>query len=841
MKRKKIILITLLVLISISIVLVFFFSKTSRIKTPAIHAIPADAEFILEVFNPFETGRRNLQYRFWKLTDSIASIQSFLKDFNDLDSLIRNNEKTQEFFRETTLYISSHSFQGKTRWLFLCNINKSIKAHFIDQFIVKANKDFTLEKIETDFGTIKRMQLKDKNRFLHYALKNNIWIASMHLEQVKAALRTIEEKNGYTAQPDYQKLMKLQPENTGITLLASIKGLLSWASRTWEMETILPAMEQFSTPGHYTLEFDSLNIHAKGIHPLPETLTIESNLPEVATDWKKESRYIPAEVQTVLSYHISPNVFKQSEHAWLEKLNGCGHFLLYTDVSENYNWMILPVEEEVQGILEEICDSVITDSLMFDYPITWGTISQKEILKRLPFYALNTTWNVAANLKDRLILANSKESLVAYHQKLNRQTMADNELFLKSVQGSGQGKFSWQLWLKPIPINSSDDSYIETYKHFSFIESVCIRWSNRKELARVSAKVYFSEQQTSSIPPSWVVSLGGKITVDPIMMMGKDTSIVVASSDNILYNIHLRQGKILWKRQFNESLSSPLHLVYWSNKDIPQVLFSCGSKIYIVNADGKDASGFPVDLKLPVSIISVEKDLIVAKTVQHVLWVITPQGTSSMFSTNTTEGNYYCGKPDGELTCIWHGNNGAITVMKNQRVLFELSEWDNPISSNVFVIWNKTLTSSAIVFSDNSNQLVIRYLDKTKKPDILQRKQPTRLINYHDFNQDGSNDFLVVEENMLKIISRSNEILQEAKLPFQGSSISVKSVSGIFMLLQDRNKNLQTILNLPDLNKLPGIQIYSKIGMILSINPNKTLMFVTSDGINKLMFYQIFF
>lgn len=841
MKRKKIILIALLVLVAISIVLVFFFSKASRIKTPAIHAIPADAEFILEVFNPFETGRRNLQYPFWKLTDSIPSIQSFLKDFNDLDSLIRNNEKTQEFFRETTLYISSHSYQHQTQWLFVCNINNTIKSHFIDQFVVKANKDYSLEKIETDYGTIKRMQLSDKQRFLHYALKNNIWIASMHLEQVKSALRTIEEKNGYTAQPDYEKLMKLQPENTGITLLASIKGLLGWASRTWEMETILPAMEQFSTPGHYTLEFDSLNIFAKGIHPLSETLTIESNLPEVATDWKKESRYIPAEVQTVLSYHVSPNVFKQSEHAWLEKLNGCAHLLMYTEVSEHYAWMILPVEDEVQGILEEICDSLITDSLLVDYPITWGTISQKDILKRLPFHAIDTAWNVAAIIQNRLILANSKESIVAYHQELNRQTMADNDMFLKSVQGASQGKFSWQLWIKPIPINSSNDSSVETYKRTSFVESVCIRWSNRKELVRVSANVYFSEQQTYSLPPFWEVSLGGKITVDPIMLMGKDTSIIVTASDNILYNIHLRQGKILWKRQFNESLSSTLHPVHWSNKDIPQVLLSCGSKIYLVNADGKDVPGFPIDLKVPVSIISVEKDLAVVKTAQHELWVITPQGTSSMFSSNSSEGNYYCGKPDGELTCIWLGNNGAITVMRNQRVLFELSDWDNPISSNVFVIWNKTLAAGAIVFSDNFNQLVIRYLDKTKKPDILQRKQPTRLLNYYDFNQDGTNDFLVVEENMLKIISRNNEILKEAKSPFQGSSISIKSISGNFLLLQDRNKSLQSILNLPDLNKLPGIQIYSKIGMLQSINNNKTLIFITSDGINKLMFYQISF
>ncbi len=841
MKRKKIILIILLVLTALSVVFIFFFSKANRLKTPAIHAIPADAEFILEVYNPFETGRRNLQYPFWRLTDSITSIELFLKDFNDLDSLIRNNEKTQEFFRQTTLYISSHSYQHQTHWLFVCNINKTIKSHFIDQFVVKANKDYTLDKIETDYGTIKRMQLSDKQRFFYYALKNNIWIASMHLEQVKSALRTIEEKNGYTTQPDYEKLMKLQPENTGITLLASIKGLLGWASRTWDMETILPAIEQFSALGHYTLEFDSLNIHAKGIHPLLETLTIESNLPEVATDWKKESRYIPAEVQTILSYTVSPNVFKKSAHSWLEKLNGCAHILLYTDFTSHYNWMILPVEEDAKEILEEICDSVIIDSLIIDYPITWGTISQKDILKQLPFHAIDTTWNVAAILQNRLILANSKESIVAYHQELNRQTMTDNDLFLKSVQGTGQGKFSWQLWLKPIPINSSVESSVERNKPISFIESVCIRWSNRKELVRVSANVYFSEQQTNPIPPIWEVSLGGKITVDPILLFGKDTSIVVVASDNILYNIHLRHGKIHWKRQLNESLSTPLHPVNWSNKEISQVLFSSGNKIYLINADGKDALGFPVDFKVPVSIICVEKDLAVIKTAQNELWIITPQGTSTLFSSNNSEGNYYCGKPDGELTCIWLGNNGAITVMRNQRVLFELSDWNNEISSHVFVIWNKTLAASAIVFSDNSNQLVIRYLDKTKKPDIFQRKQQTRLLNYHDFNQDGTNEFLVVEENMLKIISRSNEILQESKAPFNGSSIFVKNFSGNFMLLQDRNKNLQTIHNLADLNKLPGIQIYSKIGMLQSINPNKTLLLVTSDGINKLLFYQVYF
>ncbi|MCX7744936.1 MAG: hypothetical protein N2167_10280 [Flavobacteriales bacterium] len=840
MKRNKIILVTLLVPLVISLVFLFFFYKVSRIKTPAIHAIPADAEFILEVFNPFETGRRNLQLPFWKLADSISSIQSFIKDFNDLDSLIRTNEKTQEFFRETTLYISSHPFHHQTQWLFVCNINKTIKSHFIDQFVVKANKDYQLEKIETDYGTIKRIQLSDKKRFLHYALKNNIWIASMHLEQVKSALKTIAEKNGYTAQPNYEKLMKLHPENTGITAITNIKGLLCWASRIWELEAIRPTMEQFSIPGHYTLRFDSLNIHAKGIHPLSELLLIENELPDVATDWNMETRFIPAEVHTTLSFHISPALFKQSDQTWLTKLHGCAHMLLYTDFSERFTWLVLPVDDEIFGLLEEISDLVIIDSLVGDYPIAWGYISQKDkdVIKQLPFHAIDTSWNVAGMLQNRLLLANSKESLYMYHRELNRQTMADNDNFIKSVQRNGQSKFSWQLWFKPFSIQTSEE-LTQNKLLASLIESVCIQWSNRKELVRVSADVYFSEQKASKTLPAWEISLGGKITTDPIILIGKDTTILVFASDNVLYNIHLREGKINWKRQFNETLSSPMQAVYWKGKEMPQALFSCGSKIYLVSADGKDAPGFPVDMKVPVSIISIVKDLFVAKTTKNELWVITPQGSSSIFNSNLSEGNYYCGKPGDELTCMWLGKNGAITVFRNQRVLFELVEWNSDIYSNVFVIWNKTLESSAIVFSDNSNQLVIRYLDKIKKPDIIQRKQPTMLLYYRDFDQDGLNDFLIVEDNFLRIINRNNEVLKEAKLPFKGASMVVKSISGNYLLLLDGNKNLQYVINLENLTPLKELRFYSKIGILQSSNSNDTIIFITSDGFNNLIFFEI--
>lgn len=839
MKKKIIVFLSLILITAISAFLIYWFSRSGRIKTPAVHAIPADAEFIVEIFNPFETGRKNLEYLFWDLTDSIPAVQSFKKDFFELDSLIRNNEKTQEFFREATLYISSHPYHDQTQWLFMCNIHSSIKSHFIDQFVVKANKEHSLDKVDTEYGVIKRIQIERGQRFLHYALKNNIWIASMHFEQVKSALQTIEEKNGYTAQPDFERLMKLQTENTGITVTASIKGLFDWASRIWDMEAVLPVVSQLSIPSHFTLQFDSLKIQAKGIQPVALTGQLEAELPELITEWKNESRFIPAESHTILSYQVSSNLFKKAESSWVQSLKGCAHSILFSDVSENHTWLVLPVEDEVPLVLNQLCDSVITDSSLANYPITWGNILQKEELKLLPFHNMNSSLNIAGIIENRLILAKTKESLLAYHKELSRQTMAERDEFIKSVQGDNNTKFSWLLWFKPMPAATLAQEETQPIHQASIIESVCVRWSNRKDLVRLSADVYFSEKRKSLIPTEWEVTLGGKITSDPLLIFDKDTSVLVQASDHILYSINARKGKVQWKRQMNESISSSIMAVNWSGNIIPQALFSCGTKVYMIDSEGKDVPGFPVDFNVPVSLISVETGVAIAKTSRNELWVINSQGKSSLFSSIPSEGTCYCGKPDGEFTCIWIGNSGAFTLFRNQKILAELPAWDQEISSKYFVIWNKTLSSSAVVFSDNVNRLVIRYLDKTKKPDIIQRNQPVILLNYSDFYQDGNKEFLVFENNLLKLINRNNEIILESASPFKTSLISVKAISGNYVLLHDRNKNKLTIVNISDLNELPGFPVYGNFGTVVSDINNKELKLIASDGLNKLLFYRI--
>lgn len=495
MKKKTIIFLSLIIfLVAMIATLVFWQSRPARVKTPAIYAIPADAEFILEIYNPFETGRKILQYPFWNLSDSISSVQSFVHDFNFLDSLIRNNEKTKEFFRETILYISSHPFNGQTQWLFLCNINNTIKSHFIDQFVVKANKDYRLEKIETSFGIIKRMQILDNKRFLHYVLKNNIWIASMHFELVQAALRTIEEKNGFTTLQDFEKLMMLEPNNTDITLLASLKSLLGWANRTWNVETILPTKEQFTVFGHFILQFDSLKIQAKGIQPFAAIQQIENELPEKTTNWKIESNFIPAEIQHLLSYHILPKFFNHIENSWLQEVKGCAHVMVLNDDVESHTWLILPVEDDPKLILNQLCDSVITDSLHNSLTTAWGYIKYNNQLNLLPFHTIDTTLHVTGIIKNRLIFAKTKESLKTYYEKLHQQTLFQSEDFLKYFQGSNNNKFSWLMWFKPFAMKQQ----VEINHHQDFIHSIILKYNNRKDFVRTLIEVNLQKTQKNS-------------------------------------------------------------------------------------------------------------------------------------------------------------------------------------------------------------------------------------------------------------------------------------------------------------------------------------------------------
>lgn len=490
MKKKTIISITLFTLVTIIAILIFWITRNERAKTPAVHAIPADAELILEIYNPFETGRKNLQYPLWNINDSLSFVHSFIYDFNILDSLIRNNEKTQEFFRETTLYVSAHPFQNQTQWLFLCNINRTIKSHFIDQFIVKANKAYSLNKIETEWGTIKRIQISNNGRFLHYALKNNIWIASMHIEQVKSALQTIHEKNGYTTLPYYEKLMKLQLNNQGIIALASLKGLFDFSTRYLELEILKPYFSTLSIiPGHYTLQFDSLKIQAEGIQPKDSLqTTFEYKLPVSSVNWKTENQFVPNHTYAVLSYLISPELYSPSKTQWIHQLRGCVHLLFFADSTEDHTWLILPAENNALDVLEQLCDSVVTDTTITEISIPWGNINitQKEDFQWLPFQAILPPMQVAGIIENRLVLAQNKESVLKYYHELKSDSLSENQAFSLPGRESATVKFSWQIWIKPKTNNASNQQSLK-----SSLEQIILRFVNKNNLIRIDLELQF--------------------------------------------------------------------------------------------------------------------------------------------------------------------------------------------------------------------------------------------------------------------------------------------------------------------------------------------------------------
>ena len=115
--------------------------------------------------------------------------------------------------------------------------------------------------------------------------------------------------------------------------------------------------------------------------------------------------------------------------------------------------------------------------------------------------------------------------------------------------------------------------------------------SGQKTLNNAAANILWSVpllDQAASKPYVFTNPLNGE----------KDVFIV--DNNNRIYLIS-RSGRILWRRQIPEKILSKITHIHLDSKEEGQFVFSTKSAIYIIDRDGEDVDGFPLELQTDAS------------------------------------------------------------------------------------------------------------------------------------------------------------------------------------------------------------------------------------------------
>ena len=107
----------------------------------------------------------------------------------------------------------------------------------------------------------------------------------------------------------------------------------------------------------------------------------------------------------------------------------------------------------------------------------------------------------------------------------------------------------------------------------------------------------FPEPSDSGSEPLWIADIGGLPANPPCFVVNhndrRHPEILVQNEKNILRLIS-HEGRVIWSRNLREKIMGTISQVDAFRNGKLQYLFNTGSKIYLIDRDGKDAESFPL-------------------------------------------------------------------------------------------------------------------------------------------------------------------------------------------------------------------------------------------------------
>jgi hypothetical protein len=217
----------------------------------------------------------------------------------------------------------------------------------------------------------------------------------------------------------------------------------------------------------------------------------------------------------------------------------------------------------------------------------------------------------ATVLGEYVLFSNTKAGLERWIDKyLAGQTFSKNFRFLQS--------------LRPLPTEASGFLYLESEKswqqlvgfldakleasvrgnplRFNHLAATWHRSGSLFELSMVAPPgAAKAEQQPANI--LWRAPLAGVCALPPFVFKdSKSGEALVFTQDdgNRIYLIS-RSGRVLWRRALEEPIQSGIFHIDLDNNSESQLVFSTAGKIYVIDVNGADVSGYPLELQVPAT------------------------------------------------------------------------------------------------------------------------------------------------------------------------------------------------------------------------------------------------
>ncbi|AUP81444.1 DUF3352 domain-containing protein [Flavivirga eckloniae] len=190
MKKKNILTILGLLLVSYALYLVYTFYIDTNDNIKSIYLVPKDAVYIIETQKPIDNWNAISKSDIWKHLNTNAYFNNLSESLNKLDTIFKQEESTFKRFGDREILISSHIYTpGKYDFLYIIDLQKIAKLDILkDHLNTIVNSDFKVSKRKYHEHQITEIEDIKTRKTLYISFIQNQMIVSYTHTLVEASI-----------------------------------------------------------------------------------------------------------------------------------------------------------------------------------------------------------------------------------------------------------------------------------------------------------------------------------------------------------------------------------------------------------------------------------------------------------------------------------------------------------------------------------------------------------------------------------------------------------------------------------------------------------------------------
>lgn len=572
----------------------------------ALSVLPDSCLVYMRTTDFFELNKKiNSQNLLVDKLKLFTEMEAFCNTLQLFDSLLNSNELLHEQIQNNKLHFALYN--KNLNWLLSFNIKQLGRQSTIEK---KLSELFQAEKNDDETFSFYL------NKKLFFKLNEGVVFLSDEPQLLQKAFDTKTKKLFHNK--NFIAFKNTLEENTLLNIYVEHKDYAkSQASKKFALSSICKKSisagnidfqpSQITVNGFFNADSNEVFFLLK--NQVPQNVDFTGVLPMSTISF------------TAIGFEKIPHSKNKNAKFWQE-VNDSAMYNLQKEFYENAVEQFINFETQAKYVAIKIADQekALEHLQYMSDSVFQGNIFHIKQKLNL-FYPLSATiTQYAAMLNDYVFFSQSQSDLLILLNELkNGNVMNKNASFVLYKNQHFPEKFNVLIYTAPNLLSKEEIKQVfgfssknesnpfENFKHFSFYAINNER--NFKFRYNINHEVEVLDKNIL-----WTLNLGNACRMQPYGFINhntKENELIIQDEANILYLINAK-GTILWKKQLNEKITSPIYMVDAVKNKKYQMLFSTKNHIHLIDRNGKYLNNYPSKLPAeatsPLSLLDYDND-----------------------------------------------------------------------------------------------------------------------------------------------------------------------------------------------------------------------------------------